>query len=128
VSPPFLLNQQDGPAGVEGGFPGLLDAVQAGGDIVGEAKILRRSGQVKSSLGDLAAAQGLLREALSLCEQTMDHAGSAEVRLELATVLAAQGSQSEAADLIGQAIITFTERNMMPARQRAERALQELAR
>jgi DNA-binding SARP family transcriptional activator/tetratricopeptide (TPR) repeat protein len=104
----------------------LLDAVRAGGDLVGEAKILCRFGLVKSLLGELAAAKELLGKALRLCEETMDHSGSADVRLELALVLAAQGSQSEAAELLGQAIITFTERNMVPSRQRAEQALQKL--
>jgi DNA-binding SARP family transcriptional activator/energy-coupling factor transporter ATP-binding protein EcfA2 len=105
----------------------LLEAVRAGGDLIGEARILRRAGLVKSGLDELAAAEELLRAALSVCEQAMDYAGSAESQLELALVLAAQGGQAEAAGLLGQAISTFTERNMTAARQRAEQALQGLA-
>jgi DNA-binding SARP family transcriptional activator len=101
----------------------LLVAVRAGRDIIGETRILRRSGLVKSELGDLAAAEDLLRVTLDVCEHAMDHGGAAETRLELALVLAARGNQTQAAGLLGQAITTFTERNMATSRQRAERAL-----
>jgi DNA-binding SARP family transcriptional activator/tetratricopeptide (TPR) repeat protein len=105
----------------------LLVAVRASGDLVGEAQILRRSGLVKSGLGELAAAEERLRAALSVWERAMDHGCSAETRLELALVLAARGGQAEAAGLLGQAITTFTERNMTASRQRAEQALADLA-
>jgi len=101
----------------------LLEAVRAGGDIVGEAQILRRSGLVKARLGELGAAEELLRTTLLVCEQAMDHGGSAETRLELALVLASRGDYGQATGLLGQAITTFTERNMTSARQRAEQAL-----
>jgi hypothetical protein len=101
----------------------LLGAVRAGGDIVGEAQILRRSGLVKARLGELGAAEELLRTTLLVCEQAMDHGGSAETRLELALVLASRGDHEQATGLLGQAITTFTERNMTSSRQRAEQAL-----
>lgn len=101
----------------------LLGAVRTSGDIVGEAQILRRTGLVKARLGELGAAEELLRTTLLVCEQAMDHGGSAETRLELALVLASQGDQEQAAGLLGQAITTFTERNMTSSRQRAEQAL-----
>lgn len=101
----------------------LLVAVRAGRDIIGEAQILRRAGLVKSGLGELAAAEELLRTTLSVCEQAMDHGGTAEARLELALVLAERGNNAQAAGLLGQAITTFTERNMAASRRRAEQAL-----
>jgi DNA-binding SARP family transcriptional activator/tetratricopeptide (TPR) repeat protein len=101
----------------------LLEAVRASGDIVGEAQILRRTGLVKSGLGELGAAEELLRTTLLVCEQAMDHGGSAETRLELALVVSSRGDHDQAAGLLGQAITTFTERNMTSSRQRAEQAL-----
>jgi tetratricopeptide (TPR) repeat protein len=101
----------------------LLVAIRPTRDIIGEAQILRRSGLVKAGLGDLAAAEELLRAALLACEQAMDHAGTAETRLELALVLARGGDSGQAAGLLGEAITTFTDRNMAASRQRAEAAL-----
>jgi tetratricopeptide (TPR) repeat protein len=101
----------------------LLVEVRAGRDIIGEAQILHRSGLVKSGMGELASAEEMLRSALSIYEQAMDHGGTAEARLELALVLAERGDHDQAAGLLGQAITTFTERNMTALRRRAEQAL-----
>jgi DNA-binding SARP family transcriptional activator len=101
----------------------LLEAVRAGGDIVGEARILRRAGLVKAELGELGIAEEVLRTTLLVCEQAMDHGGTAETRLELALVLESQGDHKQAATLLGQAITTFAERNMTSLRRRAEQVL-----
>ncbi|HEX3648100.1 MAG TPA: tetratricopeptide repeat protein, partial [Pseudonocardiaceae bacterium] len=101
----------------------LLATVRAERDIIGEARILHRSGLVKAELGDLTAAEELFRVALELCEQTMDHRVAAQVRLELALVLADRGGQQEAASLLSRAMTTFSERNMTASLRRAEAAL-----
>jgi tetratricopeptide (TPR) repeat protein len=100
----------------------LLEAVRASGDVVGEMRILRRTGLVKARLGELDSAEEVLRTALLVCEQAMDHGGTAETRLELALVLQSQGNHEQAAGLLGQAITTFTERNMTSSLQRAMQA------
>lgn len=101
----------------------LLVAVRAERDTIGEVQILRRWGLVKSGMGELAAAEELLQITLNVCEQAMDHSGTAETRLELALILTRRGDHPRAAGLLGQAITTFTERNMTASRRRAEQAL-----
>ena len=67
----------------------LLRAVRDWGDIVGEARILRRLGLANARLGDTDVAGQLLAEALGVCEQTTDRAGVESIRADLAALDAA---------------------------------------
>ena len=71
----------------------LLKMVRDGHDIVGESRILCRLGTLVAQLGRVDEAKTLLRDALEIREQTMDHAGAGEVRAELAKLRSGEAAE-----------------------------------
>jgi len=97
----------------------LVEQVRAVGDIVGESRIQHRLGRVNAKLGEFDAAEQAMLTAAALREQAMEHTGRAEVLLELAGVLAEHGKTARAAELLTQAVVSFTEHDLTGPLQRA---------
>lgn len=89
----------------------VLELVRALHDVEGEGIVLHHLGVVRGKLGRREEARQLLRAAIGAREQIMDHLGAARVRLDLAPMLAEQGDQTGAVELVERAVTTFGERN-----------------
>lgn len=88
----------------------VLDLVRAQNDLEGEGIISHALGVVRGNLGRREEARLLLRAAIGVREQIMDYVGAARVRLDLAPMLAEQGDQVGAVELVERAVSTFGER------------------
>jgi tetratricopeptide (TPR) repeat protein len=97
----------------------LVEKVRAVGDIVGESRIQHRLGRVHAKLGEFDAAEQAMLTAAGLRERAMEHTGRAEVLLELAGVLAEHDRTARAAELLTQAMASFTEHDLTDPLRRA---------
>lgn len=101
----------------------LVGKVRAAGDIVGESRIQHRLGRVHAKLGEFDAAEQAMLTSAGLQEQAMERTGRAEVLLELAGVLAEHGKSARAAELLTQAMASFTEHGLTAPLRRASTLL-----
>jgi tetratricopeptide (TPR) repeat protein len=97
----------------------LVEKVRAVGDIVGESRIQHRLGRVHAKLGEFDAAEQAMLTSAGLQERAMEHTGRAEVLLELVTVLAEHGRPARAAELLTQAVASFTAHDLTDPLRRA---------
>jgi DNA-binding SARP family transcriptional activator/DNA polymerase III delta prime subunit len=97
----------------------LVERVRAAGDIVGESRIQHRLGRVHARLGEFDAAEQAMLTSAGLQERAMEHTGRAEVLLELVAVLAEHGRPARAAELLTQAVASFTAHDLTDPLRRA---------
>jgi DNA-binding SARP family transcriptional activator len=106
----------------------VLELVRAQQDLEGEAIILHTLGGLRAKLGRREEARQLLRAAIGVREQIMDYVGAARVRLDLAPLLAEQGDQVGAVELVEHAASMAGERNAVGLEDAARRVLVTLNR
>ena len=104
----------------------VLELVRGQHDVEGEGFVLHTLGMVRAKRGRRDDARQLLRAAIGVREQILDHVGASRVRLDLAPLLAEEGDQAGAVEMAEQAVTTFGTRRAAALEGEARKILSTL--
>ncbi|MEU8381525.1 tetratricopeptide repeat protein, partial [Streptosporangium sp. NPDC048865] len=104
----------------------VLRMVRENSDVIGESYALHSLGVVYCRRREFDLSEEALRHAAEIRESVMDDLGAAQVRLDLAQVLAAKGDIVQARELTEKARAMFRERESEQWERRAEEIIAAL--